>query len=137
MVMKLLEPAPEELTQAVRRRLPPGEEELVRVSSDLAPDGRFGSQWVVVTGGHVLVVPPAGDGGWVALPVGDIAAAREEALVGCGCLEISRKDGPPVRVPHSASLSARFADVARGIEQLRQGEPLLIAGETDRARCDK
>src|SRR5262245_7179007 len=137
MVMKLLETGPAELTEAIRRRLSPGEEELVRVASDLAPDGRFGSQWVVVTGGRVLVVPSVGDCGWVDVPVGDIVTAREEALVGGGCLEIARRDGPPVRVPHSASLAARFAEVARGIEQLHQGEPLLIAAETDRARCDQ
>jgi ATP-binding cassette subfamily B protein len=170
MVMKLLETASAELTEAIRRRLPPGEEELIRVASDLTPDGRFGSRWVVVTRGRVLVVPPpppeegrrgerekgretsvfspplpfslspllrGGDGGWEDVPVGDIAAAREEALVGGGCLEIARKDGPPLRVLHTASLAARFAEVARGIEQLRRGEPLLISGETGRSRCDK
>src|SRR5512135_2620902 len=136
MAMKLGEPTPAALTRKIRRRLARGEEELIRIASDLTADGSFGSLWVVVTGERLLIVPPERDDGVVELLLREIAAARAETLVGGGCLEIAWNAGPLIRIPYSASLSDQFAEVARGIEQLRKGEPLLIRTEPDRVRCE-
>src|SRR5512135_530109 len=137
MTMKLCEPTPAALTGEIHRRLACGEEELIRIASDLTADGSFGSLWVVVTGERLLIVPPAGDDGVAELRLRDIAAARTETLIGGGCLEIAQNAGPLIRIPYSASLSDEFAEVARGIEQLRKGEPLHIRTEPDRVRCER
>jgi ATP-binding cassette subfamily B protein len=135
--MNLFEPASAALTQKIHRRLVPGEQELIRVGSDLLADRTFGSQWVVVTGQRVLLVPSAGDDGIVDLPLRDVATARTEALIGGGCLEIALKQGPPLRVPYSASLAVQFSEVAQGIEQLCKGEPFSVRAELDRGRCER
>ena len=62
--MNLIEHTNETLLEQLRD-LGPGEEELIRVSSDLNPDGRYGTQWVVVTTDRVLV---HSDGATRALP---------------------------------------------------------------------
>ena len=51
---RLLDSVDEKL-EALRRVLPEGEEELIRVQADLDEKGDFGTQWVVVTGNRVLV----------------------------------------------------------------------------------
>ena len=135
--MKLIEPITEDLKQKIERHLPPGEEELIRVSTDMLEDGTFGNQWVVVTRERVLVVPPNGEDGVANLLVRDLQAARTEALVGGSQLEIERKTEPTIRVTYSSSLGPKFSEVARGIEQLRQGKPFQINPELDRTRCEK
>ena len=135
--MNLIEPISEDLKQKIERHLPPGEEELIRVSTDMLEDGTFGNQWVVVTRERVLVVPSNGEDGVVNLPVRDLQAARTEALVGGSQLEIERKTEPTIRVTYSSSLGPKFSEVARGIEQLRQGKPFQINPELDRTRCEK
>ncbi len=135
--MKLIEPISEDLKQKIERHLPPGEEELIRVSTDMLEDGTFGNQWVVVTRERVLVVPSNGEDGVANLPVRDLQAARTEALVGGSQLEIERKTEPTIRVTYSSSLGPKFSEVARGIEQLRQGKPFQINPELDRTRCEK
>src|SRR5712691_4806373 len=135
--MKLLEPVPVDLTHKIRRYLAPGEEELIRIASDLTADGSFQSQWIVVTGERLLIVPPTGHDDAVELPIRDVSVVRTEALVGGGYLEIARKEGPPIRIPYSASLSVVFSEVARGIEQLRKGEPFFIHAEPAQVRCQR
>lgn len=137
MAMKLCEPIPAALARKIQGRLARGEEELIRIASDLTADGSFGSLWVVVTGERLLIVPPVGDDGVVEVLLRDIAAAQTETLVGGGCLEIAQNAGSLIRIPYSASLSDEFAEVARGIEQLREGQPLLIRTEPDRVRCER
>ena len=38
---------------------------------------------------------------------------------------------------YTASAAAKISEVARGLEQLRKGEPFAINGQLDRLRCDK
>src|SRR6266446_3945496 len=135
--MKLLEPVPVDLTHKIRRYLAPGEEELIRIASDLTADGSFQSQWIVVTQERLLIFPPTRHDDAVEQLIRDISAARTEILVGGGYLEIARKGGPPIRIPYSASLFGVFSEVARGIEQLRKGEPFLIHAEPAQVRCER
>ncbi len=133
-----------EITEAITSQLEPEEQVLIRVFSDLAPDFRFAAQWMAVTNRRVLI---AGDDSVptdnaTASPVttialNDLSAVRAEALVGGGRLELEHKSGPALYLPYSSSLAVKFSEVARGLEQLRKGEPLQINTERDRLRCDK
>ena len=135
--MKLLEPMPHTIEEKIRGFLPPEEEELIRVSTDLNRDGSFGTQWVIVTDKKILIVSPGDTNGVMQVPIAEVLAARTEPLVGGGQLEIERKAGATALVPYSNSLAVKFSEVTRGIEQLRKGEPFLINPELDRIRCEK
>ena len=134
---RLLEPVAGDIAAQIDRAVPKGEDLLIRVSADMQPDSRFGEQWVVVTDQRVLVVPAAAADSPIDVPVTRIQRAQTEPLVGGGRLEIERHDAPTVRVPYSSSMGAKFSEVARGLEQLRKGEPFLINPELDRLRCDQ
>ena len=89
--MKLLEQMPDTISQKIQSVLTHEEEELIRVSTDLNPDGTFGEQWVIATDRRVIVVPAEGVNGIVDVPIGELAAVQTEPLVGGGRLEIERK----------------------------------------------
>ncbi len=133
----LLEPAEGEIGAKIQGAVPADEEILIRVYSDLEMDGRFGKQWIVVTEKRALIVPVHGVDGVVEAPIAGMKAVRTERLVGAGRLEIERREAPTILVPYSNSLGPKFSEVARGLEQLRKGEPFLINPELDRVRCDK
>lgn len=132
---RLLEAPPDAV--AAKFGLPAGEDVLIRVHTDLAADCTFGTQWVVVTPERVVVVPAEGADGAVEVAVDQIKVARTEPLVGGGRLEIERETAPPLSVPYSGSMADKFSEVARGIEQLRKGEPFFVNAALDRTRCEK
>ena len=129
---RLLDSVDEKL-EALRRVLPEGEEELIRVQADLDEKGHFGTQWVVVTGTRVLVQQ---NGAVQDIPFAEMALARTEALVGGARLEIHRKNGPSVHVPYSMTQAQKFSETTRGIEQLRKEQALFINANLDRTRCE-
>ena len=134
---KLLESIPDSVHTRIKGLLSTGEDELIRVSTDLNQTGEFGSQWVIVTDKRLLIVPTVGADGVVKVPLEELTLAQTEALVGGGCLMIERNKRPTVTVPYSSSLVEKFSEVTRGIEQLRKGEPLAINTQLDRMRCQK
>ena len=129
----------EDLPAAVAGRLALAADEdvLIRVHSDLTDDRTYGAQWVLVTPERVVVAPEAGIDGAVEVAIDQVKVARTEALIGGGSLEIEREAAPTVSVPYSGSMAAKFSEVARGIEQLRKGEPFFINDRLDRTRCEK
>ncbi len=154
--MNLIENTNENLLERIHPGMTPDEEELIRVSSDLGPDGLYGTQWVVVTSERILVhsdgkVPDATqpvvtDQGqrhlpdWVPsetieIPLTEILRARTEPYVGGASLQIERKEQPIVSVPYSKTLSEKFSEVTRGIEQLRKGEDLYLKETLDKTHC--
>ena len=137
MTMKLLESIPHSVGAKIRGLLPTEEEELIRVSTDLNQKGKFGIQWVIVTGKRLLIVPTTGLDGTADVPIEELTLVQTEALVGGGRLSIERKDKPTITVPYSSSLAEKFSEVARGLEQLRKREPFLINAQLDRTRCEK
>ena len=137
MRMKLLESMPHSVRAKVRELLPAGEEELIRVSTDLNLEGGFGGQWVIATDKRLLIIPAAGLDSVVEIPIEGLTLVQSEPLVGGGCLSIERKDKPTVTVPYSSSLAEKFSEVTRGIEQLRKGEPFLINTQLECTRCEK
>jgi len=129
----------EDLPAAVAGKLALAADEdvLIRVHSDLTDDRTYGAQWVLVTPERVVVAPEAGIDGAVEVAIDQVKVARTEALIGGGRLEIEREAAPTVSVPYSGSMAAKFSEVARGIEQLRKGEPFFINDRLDRTRCEK
>ncbi len=133
---RLLEPAANGFEARLKAMLPEDEEELIRVSSDLDVRGDYGTQWVVVTGKRILVFSEGDGRGVVEVPIQEVTLARTEPLVGGARLEIERKDRPTVIVPYSHTQALKFSEVARGIEQLRKAEPLLVRSKLERTRCE-
>ena len=133
--MKLLEPIEAPLEKQIRSQLPAAEEMVMLVQSDLDPDSRFGGQWIAVTARRLLVSPRHPGGAALEIPLDDLAQARTETLVGGGRLELARRAAPTVLMPYSDSAATKFSEIARGLEQLRQGYPLTVSTVVDRVRC--
>ena len=136
-MMKLLEQMPDTVSQKLRNVLTHEEEELIRVSTDLNPDGTFGEQWLIATDRRVIVVPVEGVNRVVDVPIKELEAVHTEPLVGGGRLEIERNKEATLFVPYSSSLAEKFSEVALGLEQLRQQDEFLINTELDQTRCSK
>ena len=137
MRMKLLESMPNSVGEKIRDFFSAEEEELIRVSTDLNQEGKFGTQWIIATDKRLLIVPTEGLDGVVDVPIEELTLVQTEALVGGSCLIIERKDKATVTVPYSSTLAEKFSEVTRGIEQLRKGEPFLINTQLERTRCEK
>ncbi|MBC8140348.1 MAG: ABC transporter ATP-binding protein [Armatimonadetes bacterium] len=117
---------------------PDGNDVLIRETADLLAEEnhRFGKREVVVTASRVAVFDEAGVQ-LLTVPMGDIKSARTESLVGGARLELSLKSGVTVPVAEfTASVAARFSEMARGIEQLATGELLAIKLKNEKTRCD-
>lgn len=131
---KLLE-SPNGRAELLDGLLEEGETLLIRVRSDLDTHARFeGCQWIQVTDRRVLVTR---DGGTLETPLASVRRAITEPLVGGGRLVVERMSEPPLEVLYSGTQAEKFSEVARGIEELRKGDELLIRTELDRTRCEK
>ena len=65
-----------------------------------------------------------------------ISSATTSQHVGGGLLEVER-DGLVIPVVEfSNSLAPKFAEVARGIQQIAEGKPLAMTDELPKVRCD-
>ena len=132
---RLIEPADPSVADRLDAILPSGEQVLVRVRADLGADGGYADTWVAVTGNRAVILPA--DGSAVDVPVERMRSVQTEPLVGGGRLEIERFGEPTVAVPYSGTEAAKFSEVARGLEQLRKGEPFMINPELERTRCSR
>jgi len=133
---RLLEAAPPQVSSALGTLLAGGEQELIRVDTDLTDELRYGRRWVIVTERRAIVMSIIGD--VVAEATFDeLASTRADGLVGGGELTIERKSAPTIRVAYSSTEAVKFSEVARGLEQLRKGEDFLIRATLDRIRCDR
>lgn len=114
------------------------EEILIRETADLlAEEGnRFGSREVRVTKRHVRLYDAAGTL-LLSVPMADIKSARTEPLVGGARLELTTTSGLLPVCTFTASVAARFSEMARGIEQLAKGEELAIKLKHEKTRCDR
>jgi ATP-binding cassette subfamily B protein len=138
------QPQQQEINEAERR---PGggpaagendEAVLIREMADLvAEEGhRFGKREVLVSATRVSVLDEAGVE-LFSVPMTDIKSARTEPLVGGARLELTTNGGVVPVAEFSASVAARFSEMARGIEQLAKGEELAIKLKYEKTRCEK
>lgn len=113
-------------------------EVLLRETADLvAEEGhRFGRREVRVYADRVSVHDEAGRE-LQRIPMSSIRTARTEPLVGGARLEVSTDRGVIPVAEFTASVAARFSELARGIEQLAKGEPLCIKWAEERTRCER
>ena len=126
---RLLEPAPWFLDVASEEGL------LICANADVGVDGRFGERWVVVDGAELRVFDGDGQAPAERVPIADVTACRGEAHVGGGSLVLERVRKAPLRIRYSESQAAKFSEVVRGIEQLREGKPFHINGHVEQNRC--
>ncbi|NKB67102.1 MAG: ATP-binding cassette domain-containing protein [Candidatus Latescibacteria bacterium] len=133
--MKLIDHIDASLEKQIQAQLPAAEDMLMLAQSDLDPDSRFGGQWIAVTHRRLLISPRQAGEAALEIPLEELAQARTEPLVSGGRLELVRRASPTVLIPYSASVAGTFSEIARGLEQLRQGSPLVVAPLVDRIRC--
>ena len=113
----------------------PDDDVLIRLLADFGHDGSFGKRTLEVSKTHVRIVEAAGAES-ARIAISAIKSARNEPLVGGGRLEIHLKSGEIIPViSYSLTVSAKFSEAARGIEQLAKGEPLMITLKEERLRC--
>ncbi len=117
----------------------PGEETLLVAMSDIRHDGRFGVRWMLLTDKRVIVLPHLAPGvdGAVSMGLSEISDARAEPLVGGGRLEVNWNGYFTPIIEYSSSLGDKFAEIARGIQQLAKDEPFAVTTDIPRARCQK
>ncbi|MHB8635736.1 MAG: ABC transporter ATP-binding protein [Fimbriimonadaceae bacterium] len=112
------------------------DEPLIRLEADYDGAVRFGKRVLELYSDRVIVL----ENGAIefTIPLADVRTARNEPVVGGGRLELITNAGEVVPIiAYSMTVSAKFSEVARGIEQLAKGEPLLITVKTERLRCAK
>ena len=112
---------------------------MLTAAADVRANGSFGERWLVVTDQRVVVLPGtgAGEDGYLAIPLADITEATTETLVSGGRLEVQQQGLPRSVLEYTSSQAPKFAEVARGIQQLAKGQPLAITDELPKLRCDK
>lgn len=143
------QPLPPDLAARLKPLLAKGERVQFHLATDIGPDLSFGERWLVVTDRRVFVHPHAngsahgrtngrgnGKAPWE-LPLKDVVTAELQAIVGGGVLVVRTKKGAHPLVHYSNSLSARFAEAAKGIQQLAKKKPLELATDLKSDRCPK
>ena len=133
----MLETTAAAVQDKIGKAVPAAEEVLIRASTDMEADGRFGRQWLVATATRVVVVPEREGAAVQQVALTELCQARTEPMVGGGQLELECRDAPTVYLPYSGSEGSKFSEIARGLEQLRQGEPLVINAHVESLRCEK
>lgn len=132
-----LESLPEPVAAAVKAQLADGETVHLQVSTDLAGREAYGERWLVVTSQQLLLTDADPTAPLMTVPVGQVTAARADALVGGGRLEVDRRDAPPLHLYYTSSLGAKFAEVAGAIGRLVEQQDLSLPTELEGNRCPR
>ena len=134
--MRLLEAAPIDVEARLAAVVAEGEEVLVRISTDIAPDsGTYAACWVALTASRLILLEGADTA--VSVPLNEILGVHNESLVGGGRLEVERHDAPTIVIPYTQSLGNKVAELARGLEQRVAGRDLHINPVLERLRCSR
>ncbi len=122
--MDIRQPLPAPL-EAKLLELTRGAEPQAAMRADIAADGRFGEEWLVVAAGRMLTL--SSEDGRVGVrrdfPLSDISEVKVENLVGAGSLQAVVRGHPVDMVRFSNALSRDFAVAARLLDKLvKDGE---------------
>lgn len=97
---------------------------LLAVQSDLAPDGQFGEQWLLIDPHHLWVVERQNDGGHSdranlrhKFSLDEIEDAKVERCVGNGLMQVTVGEHPHVLLHYSNELTDRFGRVAHYLHE--------------------
>ena len=111
-------------------------EVLIRLEADLAPDGDFGSQIFEVTRHEIRLLE--NNEIRAQIPLSDLKSVRHEPLLSGGRLEATLQSGAVFPIlSYSQSVAAQFSEAARGVQQLLDGQELLINLAPQKTRCEK
>ncbi len=129
----------QELPDAVKRKiesLTDGSELDVTVTSDLAPDGLMGSQWLVATKDRLFILQPDHGDPVVAhdIAVKDLVDVNAEGLVGGGCLVANIKGEYVPLIRYTNAMAKEFGHAARRLQALSKGEEPPATTDEDRTR---
>ena len=97
---------PQPIAEAVAARYP---DEPIRlaISSDIAQHGQYGTEWLVATGGHLLVFPGDAATATHDITLADLEELKAEDTVGGGCRHRAHRIGGFAAAPKSRALKAR------------------------------
>jgi ATP-binding cassette subfamily B protein len=117
--------------------LPPDSELLFQLESDITEEALFGVRKLSVTKDEVIVTDEVGAIVF-RVPIAEIKGSKTEPLVSGGRMVLELKSGEAVSIiTFSQTHSNLFSEAARGIEQLTNGEELMINVKVQKTRCPK
>lgn len=116
--------------------VPSDPEALFKLESDLTEEALFGVRTLTVRPNEVIVNDPSGAVVF-RVPFSDIASAKTEPLVSGGRVILKLKSGEDLAIiTYSQTHSNLFSEAARGIEQIANGEELMISLKIQKTRCE-
>jgi ATP-binding cassette, subfamily B, bacterial len=108
-------------------------------TSDLAPDGTYGQQWLLIDNRdlRVMTVVPGEIRQRLHLPLSKIENARIEQCVGNALLEVTIKGEPEIVLHFSNELTENFALIANYLHRIAESGPLSPPPDftTEGRRC--
>lgn len=129
--MTLLAPIPPALADRRGRDFEP----VVAVAGDLDAAGRFGASWVGSDGTRVLALGAGVEP--LELALSAVTEVRVEELYGASRLVVAVDGRHHVLATYSRNLVSEFAALARALDDLREGRPLLLPETLERATCER
>lgn len=116
--------------------VPSDPEALFKLESDLTEEALFGVRTLTVRPNELIVNDPSGAVVF-RVPFSDIASAKTEPLVSGGRVILKLKSGEDLAIiTYSQTHSNLFSEAARGIEQIANGEELMISLKIQKTRCE-
>ena len=131
---------PDALADRCREALREGETIRIAAATDLTEELRFEERWLVVTDQRLMRFDSNGastGNGDATIEFSDAKSAAVEELVGSGRINVVIGNEEIEVLRYTATQRAKFARIARGIDQLIKDDPVDMQGEVDRTRCGK
>ncbi len=131
---------PDALADRCREALREGETIRIAAATDLTEELRFEERWLVVTDQRLMRFDSNGastGNGDASIEFSDAKSAAVEELVGSGRINVVIGNEEIEVLRYTPTQRAKFARIARGIDQLIKDDPVDMQGEVDRTRCGK
>ncbi|MBT3294021.1 MAG: ATP-binding cassette domain-containing protein [Verrucomicrobia bacterium] len=128
---------PQPIAEAVAARYP---DEPIRlaISSDIAHHGQYGTEWLVATGGHLLVFPGDSATATHDLALSDLEELKAVDTVGAGAVTVRTPSATYHVISYTEARSDDFHKVVDGIKALKEGEAVTEHHTvSDRKRCEQ
>ena len=127
----LLAPIPHALADGLAGSFHP----VVAVAGDLDGEGHAGVSWVGSDGSRLLALGPGAAP--VELALSDVTEVKIEELFGASRLTVTADGRHHVLATFSRNLVSEFAALARALDDLREGRPLLLPEKLERSTCER
>ena len=128
------EELPEKVKAAAERAGASLTDAAVHLSSDLAPDGTFGTRWLVITRDVLLVITPDGEIERN-LPTAKLDSLDACAYVGGGLLRAEHDSKKTPLVRYSAARALAFGLIARGFKQFKDQGKIEVSSDNQPKKC--